>query len=746
MAAQGNALPAVSLPNAIDEAVKWFWSFLKNELAPYPGRAWVVARVTISATLVMILVMTFQIPNGFLAAIFTLFLSRENPTATLVAGFRTIAAFLLATAYALIGAAMFVSEPLTHFLGVAFSLFLSFFLISITNDYGTAVAFGFTIAGAIPFWDRPTLNVNDRVEDTLWLAGVVAMGVVVTIIVEYVFRRVHPATDLNEGIEVRLKTVESVLRCAAAERPLDSASEKALSLYVSVGISRLRRLILRSQYSPHFKAQFGAAVSLAGQLLDVTANFRLALSERAKPTAALAPSIDAADKARCQRLADQVEVLRKDLALKRLPERIQRPPQEEPSNLPFLSTMERIVALIPEAFSGSTAIREFVPAPLDEEQPTHFFAPDAFSNPVHVRFALRGMLAAMAGYCIYTAIDWPGLSTSISTCIITALSTIGSSRQKQILRLGGAIVGGFIFGFGAQIFVLPYLDSITGFTLLFMVVTAISSWIATASSRLSYLGVQLALAFYLINLQEFAIQTSLSIARDRVFGVLLGLMSMWLIYDRLWVKNAVDEMQAVFAHNLEMFAELAEQLLEKDQIKAIRRIRQLRDQLNAGFAAVTAQADAVLFEFGPSRPQKLQIREELRRWQPSIRTLLLVQIASVQYLANKPLSNLPEPLAQAGVAFEKDIALVMHAMASEVSGKPVEDVPDIRMSAVRTRQVFEQHYGTLGVPVPDAASDVLGLVDSLATILAPLYEDIRATCAARKQALGGQIQLQHGHA
>ena len=46
MAAQGKALPAVSLPNAIDEAVKWFWNFLKNELAPYPGRAWVVARVT----------------------------------------------------------------------------------------------------------------------------------------------------------------------------------------------------------------------------------------------------------------------------------------------------------------------------------------------------------------------------------------------------------------------------------------------------------------------------------------------------------------------------------------------------------------------------------------------------------------------------------------------------------------------------------------------------------------------------
>jgi multidrug resistance protein MdtO len=738
MAAQGKALPAVSQPNAIDEAGKWFWSFLKNELAPYPGRAWVVARVTIAATLVMVLVMTFQIPNGFLAAIFTLFLSRENPTATFVAGLRTIAAFLLATAYTLIGAAMFVTEPLTHFLGVAFSLFVSFFLISIVNDYGTAVAFGFTIAGAIPFWDRTTINVNDRVEDTLWLAGVVAMGVVVTIVVEYVFRRVHPATDLTEGIEHRLQTVESVLRCAAAERPLDSVSEKALSLYSSVGTSRLRRLLLRSQYSSHFKAQLGTAVALIGQLVDVVVNFQLAVTERAKPTEA--------DKARCQRLADEIEILGKDLVLRRLPEKIRRPSQEEPSNLPFLSTMERIVALIPEAFSGSTAVREFVTAPLDEEQPTHFFAPDAFSNPAHIQFALRGALASMAGYIIYTAIDWPGLSTSIATCIITALSTIGSSRQKQFLRLGGAIIGGFIFGMGAQVFVLPYLDSITGFTLLFMFVTAISSWIATSSPRLSYLGVQLALAFYLINLQEFTIQTSLAIARDRVCGVLLGLMSMWLIYDRLWVKNAVDEMQTVFARNLEMFAELAEQLLQKDQIKAIRRIRQLRDQLNAGFGAVTAQGDAVLFEFGPSRQQKLQIREDLRRWQPAIRTLLQVQVASAQYLVNKPLSNLPEPIAQAGVAFEKDIARVMHAMASEVKGKPVEGVPDIRMSAAHMRRAVEQYYAGLGVPVPDGASDVAGLADSLATILAPLYEDIRATYAAHNQALGAQVQLRSGHA
>jgi multidrug resistance protein MdtO len=737
--AQGEALPPLAQTSAIDEAGKWFWNFLKQELTPYPGRAWVVGRMTISATIVMVLVMTFRIPTGFLGAIFTLFLSRENPTATLIAGLRTIAAFLLATVYIVAGAAMLIDDPLTHFLGVAASLFLSFFLIHIINDYGTAVAFGFTIAGAIPLWDQTTLNVNQRVENTLWLAGVVAMGVLVTIAVEYVFRSVHPTTDLTEGIEARLQTVESVLRCAAANRPLDSVSEKRLSLYATVGTSRLRRLILRSEYGLHFKAQMSAAIALVRYLVDLAANFQLALAERGR-------RIDAADVVRCQHLAENVEKICRDLVLRQLPAKIQGPSQEEPSKLPFLSTMERTVALVPDAFSGSTSVQEFIAAPLDEDEPAHFFVRDAFSNPAHVQFALRGTLASMACYITYTAIAWPGLSTSIATCIITALSTIGSSRQKQFLRLGGTFIGGFVFGMGAQVFVLPYLDTIAGFTLLFVIVTAISSWIATASARLSYLGVQVALAFYLINLQEFTIQTSLAIARDRVFGVLLGLMSMWLLYDRLWVRNALDEMQTVFARNLEMFAELAEQLLEKDQIQAIKRIRQLRDQINAGFQAVTAQADAVLFEFGPSRPRGLLIRDDIRRWQPPIRTLLQVQITAVQYLAHKPLSDLPEPIARAGVAFERDIALVMRAMAMEVTGKPVGAVPDIRLSAAHVQQEISKYYQGLGVPVAAQASDITGLCESLASTLAPLYEDIRETFAAHNLGVGAHVQLQHGEA
>ena len=51
---------------------------------------------------------------------------------------------------------------------------------------------------------------------------------------------------------------------------------------------------------------------------------------------------------------------------RQLPKEIKRPLQDDPSQLPFLPAMERTVALIPKAFSGSESLDTLVPAPLDE--------------------------------------------------------------------------------------------------------------------------------------------------------------------------------------------------------------------------------------------------------------------------------------------------------------------------------------------------------------------------------------------
>ena len=44
----------------------------------------------------------------------------------------------------------------------------------------------------------------------------------------------------------------------------------------------------------------------------------------------------------------------------------------------------------------------------------------------------------------------------ITTCFLTALTTIGASRQKQFRHFAGALIGGLGLGIGTQVFILPY--------------------------------------------------------------------------------------------------------------------------------------------------------------------------------------------------------------------------------------------------------------------------------------------------
>lgn len=721
MSSQGQTLPAFALSRTLDEASAWFWQFLKTELAPYAGRTWVAARITIAATIVMVLVMTFRIPYGVLGAIFTFFLSRENFASTLRSGIRTVVIYAIATLYTIAGIVTMIGDPLTHFLWIATSLFLTFYLIRIFSDYLTAAGFGFMLAGAIPLWDETLLTVHARTENTLWLGFSVVVGTAVTVAVEYVFHRVRPITDLTLAVECRLQAVEDVLRQIAADLPVSGDLEKKISLYSALGTSLVRRQLLHSGYPAKFIAQMNLAAVVLGHLVDLTASLCIVRSTQSI-------AVRAADRDRCLRLATEISNLRRLLQQRELPRALDITSQPEPSDLPLLAEMERTVALLPHAFSGTKDASElYPPAPLDADVRSRLLVADAFSNPDHLKFAVRGTLATMLAYVVYQAIDWPGLSTSIATCMITALSTIGASRQKQFLRLGGAIIGGLGFGVGAQVFVLPYIDSITGFTVLFAVVTIIAAWIATATPRLSYLGVQLALAFYLIHLQEFAAQTSLTIARDRVFGVLLGLLCMWLVFDRLWVRDALQEMQDAFSRNLRRLAELFEPLRKDDREQAAKRILQLRDQINNGFNVVKAQSDAVLFEFGPSRERKLKIRDDFRRWQPTLGILLQVQTTFLQYLLEIRFPELPPKIAEAEMAFEKDMAIIVQTMSDDVAGKVTNTVPDIQESAVALRQEIHNHYLRSGAPIPSPLADIITLTQNLASIVVPVYADIHST-------------------
>ena len=209
-------------------------------------------------------------------------------------------------------------------------------------------------------------------------------------------------------------------------------------------------------------------------------------------------------------------------------------------------------------------------------------------------------------YVLYTSINWPGISTSVVTCIFTALTTVGASRQKQVLRFLGAVLGGFVFAMGAQVFLFPTSTRSSASPSFTSRSSPISAWIMTSSPRLSYMGVQMALAFYLVHLQTYRFETSLTIARDRVVGILVGLLAMWLIFDQMWGSPAGVAMKKTFIANLHLLAQLARATEPGDRAEAVHRAYSLGQTINANFDQVKSLGDGVLFEFGPSRAADLK--------------------------------------------------------------------------------------------------------------------------------------------
>ena len=399
-------------------------------------------------------------------------------------------------------------------------------------------------------------------------------------------------------------------------------------------------------------------ISLVGTLVDTTAS----LTELA-----VRPSDD--ERRRARELADSVAQLGSEFLARRTPAPIHfRDLGKDAPGLPLLRELEETVELIPQVFAAPPAMH-------DEPQPgapaaAPLFAHDAFTNNYYLQFGAKGTLAAMLSYVFYTTVNWPGIGTSVVTCAFTALTTIGASRQKQFLRFLGAAVGGFVCGMGAQIFILPYVDTIFGFTVLFIVVTAISAWFMTASPRLSYFGVQIALAFYLVHLQSFKFETSLSIARDRVVGVLVGLFAMWLIFDQLWGHPAAADMRKTFIANLRLLAQLAREPDLGDRKDALRRIYALGQTINSNFDQVKSLGDGVLFEFGPSRSGDLAPRARLTQWQSKLRALFLVRGAMLRYHLAVRGFELPPEMEPAQKEFDHELSETLDGMAETLEGNP----------------------------------------------------------------------------
>jgi multidrug resistance protein MdtO len=321
--------------------------------------------------------------------------------------------------------------------------------------------------------------------------------------------------------------------------------------------------------------------------------------------------------------------------------------------------------------------------------------PDAFENPDYLRFAFKGTLAALICYLLFIGFDYRQIYTSVITCFVVSLSTIGSSNQKGILRFGGAAVGG-LMGLIALVYLLPNAESIGGFWLVFGAGTAVAAWANFGSPRISYGGYQAGLAFYKAVLQGFGAAASATVLRDRLIGVFFGLAVFGLVEHLLWPVRAADVLRARFAEMLRLLAGLA----------------------RAGEGRTAAEIDGSRLRIS-QKVEEIQGLIESSKFEPDARDLDALQRATgeAQIVFLLLLSRERHPRR---VELDSAVAETLETVAARVAGGLASPAPDLQ--------------GALG---EDDAADLyrtlvaaLGRLSSWAPATAPASQATPATAPA----------------
>lgn len=178
--------------------------------------------------------------------------------------------------------------------------------------------------------------------------------------------------------------------------------------------------------------------------------------------------------------------------------------------------------------------------------------------------------------------EWQDIHTAMITCYVAALGTVGETVHKLVLRISGCLVGA-VLGIASILFLMPYMTNIGQLMALVFAGCFVAAWVAQGSPRISYGGVQIGLAFVLSVLQGFGPDVSISVAMDRIYGILLGNFVMFIVFTQVWPVSASSQVLQVLRKHVKGFGRLLKKPQAHLQMQAalpelIPQLQALREQ------------------------------------------------------------------------------------------------------------------------------------------------------------------------
>jgi multidrug resistance protein MdtO len=571
------------------------------DLQPTPGRMSAALRILLASLLTLILLLVWQIPFVSIALYFVFIVGRDNPSVSLRSGVFSMLTLVLSVATELGVVALSDNDPIARVLGVAVVSFLAGMLVLALSVPTLGSTWGFIFCTLIATWERHASE-DKLVKGSLWILAATSTAVGCSIAVEYLFGARHPAEALIEERRNRWRALVAMFTLyaqGAEPEALQQATVRVSRLAVA-GQSEMQRLynaiVDRNLDSGSLPIGARVRITMLAQLMDVSAAFGFQ-----NPTAD-----DPETQRRCAQIAAECKALLED-AIPEHEDYVATGPQSKLTLLDRVEANLHVIASMPHDFSPERD-KELVALPTNK---VPLVIPGAFRDRNTWAFGLKISLCATLCYIVYWAVDWPGISTSVTTVLIAGLSTTGAIKQKFAFRLAGALIGGLILGIGCTAFLFPEMDSITSLVVLVAVIAFGSAWIG-GGRQFSYVGLQIIFSFYLVAFEDFQAPTELAPARDRLIGILLALAVMWIVFEVMWPVRTVTAMRRALASILRIQAELfrAElNIVEREEL--IQETDVLRDRVGKTMAAIRTMNDTVEYEFGADRPRQIEFAEQI---------------------------------------------------------------------------------------------------------------------------------------
>jgi hypothetical protein len=307
----------------------------------------------------------------------------------------------------------------------------------------------------------------------------------------------------------------------------------------------------------------------------------------------------------------------------------------------------------------------------------HLLIADAFTNPAHAHFALKVTLAAMTCYFIYTGVDWSGIHTAFITCCFIALESTGATLRKGALRLAGCIVGGLL-GFLSIMYLIPQMESITSLVLLVAAVSVLAGWVAAGSERIAYAGLQIAFAFYMCVFQGFAPDTDFDTIRDRLVGIVLGIVVTTLVFRYLWPDRATDRLRTTLAQALRSLAKLVTRPQPQTSLAtATAAGRTLRSEITTSLDATFRLAELAVFEEEEGGPRDRISVNTIETLVAQTQGIFLTATSLASEAALTEWQRLPVPVQRAESELRNAVAAQLERTAAWLTDGTLNEPSDL---------------------------------------------------------------------